>query len=293
MSSHEEKFERVEERTVDDKKGLEQVRVGIDTGHSDPAMNFQATNAALVRDTTRGINVPGEAQYRSEVKVDSSTGAYSMSQDQSKSSSFTRTDVSAPLVNPLPPIISTGASGLAQEIVGEGFSASAARISGASSNVNVVETPEMRERMRRDQEQYAREKQAIAGASEKEMGRKTEHYRKEAEEQAEKIRKELEKQHAKDIDFRKEVVESTIDRQKREVDLEAKMAKKELEQEREMAKEALDQSKFRTDIQVKMATAAGETVSGGTSVSQHVEASSEEIHQKKGPMSKIKDALFG
>lgn len=45
---HEEKFERVEERKIDTESGLEEVRVGIDTGKGDPALNFQPTDATLV-----------------------------------------------------------------------------------------------------------------------------------------------------------------------------------------------------------------------------------------------------
>lgn len=54
MSSHEEKFERVEERKIDNKHGLEEVRVGMDTGHGDPALNFQPTDATLVSLLTEG-----------------------------------------------------------------------------------------------------------------------------------------------------------------------------------------------------------------------------------------------
>lgn len=210
---------------------------------------------------------------------------------QEQNSSYTHTEVRAPLINPLPPIISTGAAGLAQEMVGEGFSASAARISGTEAHVGIHESQHSREQAAKDQGQYLREQDSIARAQEKDVEKKTEAYRKTAEAEAEKIRKELEKQHARDVDFRKDLVESAIDRQKREVDLEAKYAKKELEHERELAMEGLEQSKLATNVQVSMDTAAGTTVSGGTIVSQHNEVR-DEVHdgkEKKGLVEKIKN----
>jgi len=299
----EQKYERVEERVVDSKKGLQEVRVGMDTGSGDPALNFQPTNAALVREqhlvggmdnVNRGV--AGAADYRSQTTFNSSGQAQTVSRDQERNTSYTHTEVRAPLMNPPAPIISTGASGLAQEIVGEGFTASAARISGTSGQVNIVETAEMREKMRQDQEKYAREQASIANSQEKNLEKKTEAYRKEAEEQAERIRKELEKQHERDVEFRKEVIDSTIDRQKREVDLEAKYAKKELEDQQRLAKDALEASKMHTNVEVRMDTAAGQTVSGGTTVSSHVEACTKdqcEHKEHKSLGSKIKDTLLG
>jgi len=215
----------------------------------------------------------------------------SASCNKEQHTSYVHTEARAPLINPMPPIVSIGSAGLAQEIVGEGFTASAARISGAESSQVMHETQAQREQAIKDQQKYQREQEAIVRSHEKDLEKKTESYRKTAEEEAEKIRRELEKQHARDVEFRKEVVEGAIDRQKREVDLEAKYAKKELEHEKELAMNALDQSKLATNVQVSMETAAGKTVSGGTTVSQHMETETHESKEKKTLGDKIK-SLF-
>jgi len=190
------------------------------------------------------------------------------SQEQVTHTEFTHSEVKAPLIHPAPPIIATGSAGLAEEIVGQGFTASAARISGASSEVNIQASPALVEAARRDQERYQLEQGAIAQRHEKDLEQKTEAYRKTAEAEAEKIRKELEKQHARDVEFRKDMVESAIERQKREVDLEANMAKRELDREGQLAKEALERSRLSTNVEVNFDSAAGHTVSGGTTVSK-------------------------
>ena len=87
-------------------------------------------------------------------------------------------------------------AGLGQALAGEGFTASAARISGASQEVNVQPSPQLLKEAEMDRERYAREQDAINSRHMSETERKTEAYRKTAEAEAERIRKELEKQHA-------------------------------------------------------------------------------------------------
>jgi len=285
---------------VDNKHGVQEVRVGMDTGHGDPALNFQATDATLVKGQSRGGvdaagMTTGATQYSSSAATHHGTHSDSGSFQAEKNTSYTHTEVRAPLINPTPPIISTGSAGMAQEIIGEGFTASAARVTAGATQGTVVETAEMQEKARLEAERYAREKDAIARSHEKDLEKKTEAYRKEAEAEAEKIRRELEKQHARDVEFRKELVDTSIDRQKREVELEAKYAKKELEHERQLAQEALEKSKMTTNIEVAMDTAAGKTVSGGTTVSESIETH-HEVHEgkeKKSLGDKIKDTFLG
>lgn len=272
--THEQKFERVEERKVDDKKGLQEVRVGVDTGHGDPALNFTPTDATLVRapgvsGTTSAYSssgnaaVTGASQYSSTMHQE---GGH-MVQEAQKNTSFTHTEARAPVIDTPAPFISSGASGLAEQVVGQGFSTSATRITGASQDTMIVESAEALEKRLRDEEKYTREAESINRHADKAMEKKTEAYRKQAEHEAEKIRKALEKQNERDIDFRKDMVGSAIDKQEAEVELEARRAKAELEHERQLAIEALERSKMHTDVQVTMDSAAGRTVSGGTTVS--------------------------
>jgi len=281
-----------------DSHGTQEVRVGMDTGHGDPALNFQPTDATLVKGRTvvGGVDAAGmttgATQYSGATTVQSGTGTNTF--EAEKNTSYTHTEVRAPLITPVAPFVSTGVTGLAQDVVGEGFTASAARITAGSASAVVTETAEMRDKALKDQERYQKEKDAIARSHEKDLEKKTEAYRKEAEAEAEKIRKELEKQHARDVEFRKDMVDETIERQKREVELEAKYAKKELEHERQLAQNALDQSKMSTNIEVAMDTAAGRTVSGGTTVSESFETH-HEVHEKekKSLGEKIKDTFLG
>ncbi|GAU88204.1 CAHS2 [Ramazzottius varieornatus] len=190
--------------------------------------------------------------------------------------SYTHTDVRTNIPNIPAPFISTGVSGLGQQLVGEGFTASAARISGQSSETHVQMTPEMEAEARKDRERYERELQAINERHQRDIEGKTEAYRKQAEQEAERLRKELEKQHQRDIEFRKSLVQGTIENQKRQVELEAQLAKRELDREARLATQALDQSKMATDVQVNFDSAVGHTVSGATTVSQ-----SEKVTQSK------------
>ncbi|GAU88202.1 CAHS1 [Ramazzottius varieornatus] len=180
---------------------------------------------------------------------------------------FTHTDIRVPHIDAPPPIIAASAVGLAEEIVSHGFQASAARISGASTEVDMRPSPKLAEEARRDAERYQKEHEMINRQAEATLQKKAEEYRHQTEAEAEKIRRELEKQHERDIQFRKDLIDQTIEKQKREVDLEAKMAKRELDREAQLAKEALERSRMATNVEVTLDTAAGHTVSGGTTVS--------------------------
>ena len=92
---------------------------------------------------------------------------HSSSEQKNQATSYTHTQVSAPVITVPSPIISSGAAGLADQIVGQGFSASAARISGTSVDVAVAETAEMRQKSAEDQARYHREQDAIVRAHEK------------------------------------------------------------------------------------------------------------------------------
>jgi len=188
------------------------------------------------------------------------SGASHVCETKGGSTSCTYTDCKVPMSHITPPLLISSAEGLAQEIVGEGFSASASRVSGNTTQELVRESEESARQAQIDLERRNREMNAVAQQSEKEIEKKTEAYRKKAEVEAEKIRRELEKQHQRDVEFRKDLVETAIDRQKREVELEAKYAKTELEHERRLALEALERSKMSTNIEVNFDSAAGLTV---------------------------------
>jgi len=194
-------------------------------------------------------------------------------QTSGQTTSCTYTEEKSPMPHITPPLLISSSEGLAQEIVGEGFSASATRVAGSASQEMVRETDASSHQAASDRARRDREMEAVARQSEKELEKKTEAYRKQAEAEAEKIRKELEKQYQRDIEFRKDLVESAIDRQKREVELEAKYAKTELEHERRLALDALDRSKLATNIEVNFDSAAGRTVTDSHVVAQRTDIS--------------------
>ena len=126
-------------------------------------------------------------------KVTTTGDAHSVITEASSTSS-TFTEAKPALRIPAPILVSS-ATGLAQEMVGESFTASAARVTGSASQEYVVETAATARQSAVDQARHDKEMKAIAEAAEKEVEKKTAAYRKKAEEEAEKIRKALEKQH--------------------------------------------------------------------------------------------------
>nr|WBQ85736.1 CAHS 8a [Macrobiotus polonicus] len=192
-----------------------------------------------------------------------------------RQSSYICTEVTAPLMNLPTPYISTSL-GLAEQLVGEGFQTSIARISGASEELLVGNFPQLEEEIRRDAEAKQLEQEQLTQMFEKELCRKTEAYRKQQEIETERIRRELEKHHLRDVEFRKELMEQAIENQKRQIELEAKYAKKELERERVRARLTLDRSKFHADIRVNMESSVAGTQSEGQIVSE-----SEKYNEKR------------
>ncbi|XP_055357667.1 cytosolic-abundant heat soluble protein 86272-like [Paramacrobiotus metropolitanus] len=234
-------------------------------------------------------------ELKCEFRAPSATSSGHSQSEKKENVSYTYTDVRTPQINPPAPVlIISSAAGLAQEIVGEGFSASAARVTGASPQVTVTETLTSQEKYLREQENYRKEQEALVRKYERAVEKMNEEYRKKTEQEAEKIRKEMEKQHERDIEFRKELMEKAIERQKEEIALEAKYARKELERQREMAMEALDKTKKQADVQVNLDTMAGHTVSESQSQSQQMEVVDIPADQKephKSLSAKLRDTF--
>ncbi|XP_055333181.1 cytosolic-abundant heat soluble protein 86272-like isoform X2 [Paramacrobiotus metropolitanus] len=100
--------------------------------------------------------------------------------------------------------------------------------------------------------------------------------------------------------IRKDSSDVTIERQKREAELEkakdahvAKYAKNEVERGAQLTQTALDKSSMAANIEVSMDSAAGRTVSGGTTVPESVTTPSD-VNEKDKPVGeKIKDTFLG
>jgi hypothetical protein len=140
----------------------------------------------------REVTTTGPASVVSHVR-DSFVGQDNC-ETAEKSTTYTHTEMK-PAMHVVSPILVTSAEGLAQEMIGEGFSASAARVVASSTQESVIETAATSRQAAVDRERRQREMEAVARQSEKDIEKKTDAYRKKAEEEAEKIRRELEKQH--------------------------------------------------------------------------------------------------
>lgn len=254
-------MERVVDKTVE-------VRTAQSGSHPANMTSSQYT----AETTTPATTVHTDTPYPHDL-LGSSSSQSSQPQTHEKVTNYTHTEARAAGISTPSPIIVTSTAGLAEEIVGQQFTASASRITGSSVEQLVQESPALYQKSVEEADRHERELAVVAGKHEKEMEKKTEKYRKEAEKEAEKIRKAMEKQHAKDVEFRKEVVESTIEKQKKEIEIEAKHAKKELEHERQLALDALERSKMSSNIAVNFDSSAGHTVSESNIVSQHTDIS--------------------
>ncbi|GAV06214.1 CAHS3 [Ramazzottius varieornatus] len=139
---------------------------------------------------------------------------------------------------------------------------------GARAEITAGTTVDLSKIQRKDlgPEEYARYKakvEQLARQDEQDAGMRAAQYREEVERDAELIRQILERQHIRDLEFRKEMVENQVNRQEREIQLEAEYAMRALELERNAAKEALESAKAQTNVNVKVESAIGTTVSKG------------------------------
>nr|WBQ85707.1 CAHS 6b [Macrobiotus polonicus]WBQ85709.1 CAHS 6a [Macrobiotus polonicus] len=158
----------------------------------------------------------------------------------------------------LAPPIQSGTS----ELLAQGSGGTSAEIH-ASTNVDLLTNVNMDTMAPEEYERYRQRVEDLAAQHASESAEKAAQYRNQVEQDAELIRRTLERQHIRDIEFRKDMVESAVDRQQHEIQLEAEYAMRALEKEREAARNALDQAKMQTNIDVRVDTAVGTTISRG------------------------------
>lgn len=144
----------------------------------------------------------------------------------------------------------------------------------SSTNVDLLSMEEVDKLGPEEYARYRAKVEDLARQHEADVAGKAAQYRNLVEADAELIRRTLERQHIRDIEFRKDMVESSVDRQQHEIQLEAEYAMRALENEREAARRALEQAKMQTNIDVRVDSAIGTTVSKGnvTTTSEHSSA---------------------
>jgi len=215
----------------------------------------------------KNINLRREQQSNGDVREEE--------HKEVEHSSYTHTEVKVPLNIP-PQVVMSAMTGLAQGIVGEGMHVNISRITGASQQNQIYESPELAAEAQRDYELKMKEQEKLAQDFERELEHRTIVYRKQQEAETELIRKELEKQHLRDVEFRQNLADLAVEQQKKQVDLETRWAKRELDRQRKMARESLERDKFQESIKVEIESTAGSTVSGASTV-----AESEKIKQER------------